>query len=161
MPSFLTLKSNHYSSDADSPNYKDGKGVYEEIGYKLEELEKQNPDYKNTCAVRMSLALLKSGISFDTPSSRLQIKEGTYKGRIVGTGAKTLADALRNSPAFGKPLTGEKAIKAMKTKSGIVFFHRIPGYGGGHIDLIEPGGKCHSGCYFDPAPKEIWFWSLK
>ncbi|MCL1824985.1 MAG: type VI secretion system amidase effector protein Tae4 [Betaproteobacteria bacterium] len=160
MPNFARLKANHYSSDADSPDYKDREGVYKEIGYDANALIRQNDAYQNTCAVRMSLALLKSGVHFGTPSSWLRVKDGTYKGRSIGTGAKTLADALRKPTVLGEPLTGEKAAKAMETRKGIVFFHNIPGYGGGHIDLIEPSNICHSRCYFDTGFKEIWFWPV-
>ncbi|MCL2160592.1 MAG: type VI secretion system amidase effector protein Tae4 [Betaproteobacteria bacterium] len=162
-PNFAILKSNHYSSDGNSQNYKEGKDVYEEIGYDIEELKKQNPEYENTCAVRMSLALIKSGAYFGPPISRLQVKDGTHKGRYIGTGAKTLADELSKSNSFGKPLTGEKAIEATKTKKGVIFFHKLWDSNTGHIDLIEPSDRsqiCHSGCYFDANPREIWFWPL-
>jgi len=152
-PVFARLKANHYSS-----NQVDAEEVYKEIGYDFEKLFNQNGEYGNTCAVRMSLALIKTGIRFGTPISRLQIKEGTYKGQFVGTGAKTLADELRKPTSLGKPLTGDKAEEAIKTKKGIVLFHNIPGYGGGHIDLIEPGKICHSSCHF--GSKEVWFWPL-
>jgi len=160
MPNFTTLKSNHYSSKESSSDFKDKVDVYSEIGHDFNKLVAQNHEYGNTCAVRMSLALLKSNINFGHPISRLEIKAGPHKGRFVATGAKTLADALRNPTVLGEPLTGDRAEKAMKTKKGIVLFHGIPGYGGGHIDLIEPGQICHSNCYFYPGLKEIWFWPL-
>jgi hypothetical protein len=160
MTSFSTLKSNHYSSNEYSSDFKDKTEVYKEIGYDYETLVKQNSQYKNTCAVRMSLALLKSGIHFDTPVSRLAIKEGTYKGRFVATGAKTLADELRKPNSLGEQMTETTAKKAMKTMSGIVLFHRISGYVGGHIDLIESGNVCHSDCYFSDGLGELWFWPL-
>jgi hypothetical protein len=160
MASFSTLKSNHYSSNLRSLDFKDQTEVYKEIGYDYETLVKQNGQYENTCAVRMSLALLKSNIHFDTPVSRLKIKEGPYKGRFVATGAKTLADELRKRNSLGQPLTEATAKKAIKTMSGIVLFHRIPGYGGGHIDLIESGNLCHSNCYFSDGLGELWFWPL-
>jgi hypothetical protein len=158
--SFSTLKSNHYSSNVYSSDFKDKKEVYKEIGYGYETLVKQNGQYENTCAVRMSLALLKSNIHFDTPVSRLTIKEGTYKGRFVATGAKTLADELRKPNSLGEPKTGTNAEKAMETMNGVVLFHRIPGYGGGHIDLVEAGKICHSDCYFSAKLGELWFWPL-
>jgi hypothetical protein len=48
-PSFTILKSNHYSSNEDSSNYRHRKDVYKEIGYDSEKLEEQNPAYENTC----------------------------------------------------------------------------------------------------------------
>ncbi|MDR1424699.1 MAG: type VI secretion system amidase effector protein Tae4 [Azoarcus sp.] len=160
MPSFTTLKDNHYSSNINSQDHKKAADVYQEIGYDYEELLLQNDQYKNTCAVRMSLALLKSDVRFGHPISRLEIKSGHYKGRFVATGAKTLADELRKPTVLGEPLTGKKAEEVIKAKKGIVFFHGITGYGGGHIDLIEPGRVCHSDCYFDEGYREIWFWPM-
>ncbi|HEX5686584.1 MAG TPA: hypothetical protein VFY73_21370 [Ideonella sp.] len=49
----------------------------------------------------------------------------------------------------------------MKNKKGVVFFWKIVGYDGGHIDLLESTTVdllCHSHCYF--KCKEVWFWSL-
>lgn len=63
-PLFTALKSNHYSSNELSPSYADKKSVYSEIGYDIDNLIKQNPGYENTCATRMSLALIKSGVAF-------------------------------------------------------------------------------------------------
>ncbi|MDR3214110.1 MAG: type VI secretion system amidase effector protein Tae4 [Azoarcus sp.] len=160
-PVFSTLKKNHYSSDENSPDYKGKTDVYNEIGYDFGKLVAQNGQYGNTCAVRMSLALLKSNVNFGHPISRLVIKSGPYKGRFVGTGAKTLADALASPTVLGKPLTGEKAKDAIETKRGIVLFYDWPGYSrGGHIDLIEPGSICHSSCFFKEGLKELWFWPL-
>jgi hypothetical protein len=62
MPSFATMKANHYSSrDVNVAE------VYSEIGYDAEKLIAQNGQYGNTCAIRMSLALLKSDINFGYP----------------------------------------------------------------------------------------------
>ncbi|MBL1259899.1 MAG: hypothetical protein COB33_005115, partial [Thiotrichaceae bacterium] len=66
----------------------------------LDELIKRNPVYVNTCAVRVSLALLKTGVSF---TGRLPVKEGDFKGKKVEAGAKLLADQLMKPDAFGKP----------------------------------------------------------
>jgi hypothetical protein len=135
MTDFATLKRNHYSSDLTGSNFKKAEDVYAEIGYDLSKLDDK---YRNTCALRMSLALLKSRVPFQRPVSYLQIKSGPLKGRFVGTGAKTLADVLVRS-SLGKPLTDAKARKAMRDHKGIVFFYAWPDYStGGHIDLIEP-----------------------
>ncbi|MDR3298936.1 MAG: type VI secretion system amidase effector protein Tae4 [Candidatus Accumulibacter sp.] len=157
-PSFSTLKANHYSSNENSGDFKSGADVYSDD---VDKLVAENGDYQNTCAVRMSLALLKSNVFFGTPVSRLKIKEGAYKGRFVAAGAKTLADALSKPTVLGQPLSGKKAEEVMKTKRGVVLFHGIPGYDGGrHIDLIEAGGLCHSRCFSYPSPRETWCWPL-
>ena len=154
-PNHLTLKSNHYSSDWAKPNYKSAEDVYKEIGYDINTLTARNPAYENTCAVRMSLALLKSNIQF---SGRLRIKAGTYKGKMIEPGAKLLADQLMKPNVFGRPtlIQPQKAATQLAGKKGVILFWKISGYGGGHIDLIEPSNNvqvCHSGCYYQS--KEI------
>ncbi len=157
-PSFMTLKSNHYSSNKYHSNFMGGEELYNLIGYDIEKLKKQNPGYANTCAVRMSLALIKSGIQF---AGRLKIKDGPYKGRMIEPGAKLLADQLAKPQLFGRPklLSPSNAVAHLSGKKGVVLFWKITGYGGGHIDLIETSSSavhvCNSACYF--LSKEIWF----
>jgi hypothetical protein len=159
-PSFEALKGSHYSSNKMSPAFVDGETFYRELGFDINQLIKENPGYVNTCATRMSLALLNSGVIF---SGRLKIRAGKHKGRTVEPGAKLLADQLSQSSALGKPqlFSPKEAMAKLSGKKGVVFFWKISGYGGGHIDLIESSNSiqvCHSGCYFDA--KEIWFWRL-
>lgn len=155
-PSFSMLKKNHYSS-----NIVSGYDLYKEIGYDYATLQQQNSGYINTCATRMSLALIKSGVKFD---GRLTIKDGNWKGRKIEAGAKLLADQLSRPGVFGKPVIwrdSDKFKAELGNKKGVVFFWKITGYDGGHIDLIEPttaGAICNSHCYF--SCKEIWFWEL-
>lgn len=158
-PDFATLKKHHYSSEEGQSNYLDRIDLYKEIGYDEAALVKQDGGYNNTCAVRMSLALLATNIKF---GGRLRIKAGKYKGKMIEPGAKLLADQL--AIAIGKPqiFTKPATLKnQLWHKKGIIFFFKIDGYGGGHIDLIEPattGYQCHSHCYF--SCKEVWFWAL-
>lgn len=159
-PAYTALKTNHYSANKNNATFVDKTDVYKEIGYDYDNLVKENPGYSNTCAVRMSLALLKSGVSF---SGRLKIKTGKYTGKLIEPGAKLLADKLSLGTAFGKP----KIFKPSEFESkigrykGVIFFWKISGYGGGHIDLIESVNAsqvCHSACF--PLCSEVWFWSL-
>ncbi len=159
-PQFFNLNKNHYSSNELVDGFVDAKALYDEIGYKYDDLVKQNPGYVNTCAVRMSLALLKSGIQFN---GRLIIKDGTFKGKHIEPGAKLLADQLSLAHVFGKPkaYAPSEFVKQANTKKGVVLFWKIVGYGGGHIDLIDMSkgvAVCHSNCYFES--KEVWFWEL-
>lgn len=160
-PTFQNLKKHHYSSEPSSDNYLSGAALYEEIGYKIDELIKQNAGYANTCATRMSIALIKAGVTF---TGRLRIKKGTYKERKIETGAKLLADQLMLDNVFGKPeifTNASTAAAKIGAKKGVVFFWKITGYDGGHIDLIETSNKlqiCNSHCYFNC--KEVWFWEL-
>lgn len=158
---YALLKSKHYSSDRVNSSYMSGEDVYKEIGYGLDDLMRQNPAYENTCAVRMSLALLKAGVRF---TGRLRIKDGSYKGETIEAGAKLLADQLARPTLFGKPdvFAPSDAMAQLNGKKGVILFWKITGYGGGHIDLIETSSTervCNSGCYFES--KEIWFWPLE
>jgi len=159
-PTFATLKSNYYSSNELLTNYLSGIDLYAEMGLDHEALIKQNSAYINTCAARVSLALLKSNVSF---VGRLTIKSGKYAGKKIETGAKLLADQLMSPNVFGKPDIYSPSIflQKIKGKKGVVLFWKISGYDGGHIDLIDASttnAVCSSGCYYQS--KEIWFWSL-
>lgn len=159
-PNFITLKANYYSSNELNTNYVDKKRLYEEIGYDIEALIRQNAGYANTCATRVSLALIKSGVHF---AGRLKIKKGGHEGRSIEPGAKLLADQLSRSSVFGRPqiLPPDEAIRRLRDKKGVVFFWKVVGYGGGHIDLIETVDTvqvCNSACYF--SSQEVRFWPL-
>jgi hypothetical protein len=124
-PGYSHLKKNHYSSDYAQPSYLSGEDLYVEIGYDLQTLLKEDPRYANTCATRMSLALIKAGVTF---AGRRRIKTGPYKGRLFETGAKLLADELKKPGVFGYPtlfMDADKAAKALKSKQGVVFFWKI------------------------------------
>lgn len=160
-PTFETLKSNYYSSNELLSNYLSGADLYAEMGLDHEELIKQNPAYINTCAARVSLALLKSNVAF---VGRLMVKSGKYAGKKIETGAKLLADQLKRSDVLGMPeiYAPTNFIQKIKGRKGVVLFWKISGYGGGHIDLIDSStanAVCSSGCYYQS--KEIWFWPLK
>lgn len=160
-PTFAHLKSKHYSSDRTSADFVDGTDLYDEVGQDFDKLQKQDPGYANTCATRMSLALLKAGVPF---AGRLKVKKGEHKGRAIEPGAKRLADQLSLKSALGKPeiLSAKDALTRLEGRKGVVFFWKMAHYSGGHIDLIEvnkAAATCHSACYMDS--KEIWFWELK
>ncbi len=159
-PSYATLKRNHYTSDKFKSGYVSGEDLYSEIGYDQTKLIKQNGGYVNTCATRMSLALIKSGVPIH---GRLRIKDGKYKGRTVEPGAKLLADQLAMPHALGKPqiFKAADAPAKLEGKKGIVFFWKMGDYAGGHIDVIETTNGmhiCNSACYF--SSREVWFWPL-
>ena len=157
-PSYSILKLGHYSSNANNPSFKEASAVYTDIGYDPDYADR-NPGYENTCAIRMSLALLSVGMVFE---GRFPVKAGRFKGRSLEQGAIRLADKLRHPDLLGKPevfLNHRGAIQKIGNRRGIVFFHTIAGYGGGHIDLYEPVETCNSDCYFSGA-REIWFWPL-
>lgn len=162
-PLYEQLKRYHRSSLKHRPGFLSPEELFKEIGYDYKKLKADNPDFENTCAVRMSLALLKNNIDF---IGRIIIKDGPYKGKKIEPGAKLLADQLYKQNVFGKAEIYSdirEAGRKLRNRKGVVYFHKIVGYGGGHIDLLEPVGDnmmdCNSGCHTNC--KEIWFWELK
>jgi hypothetical protein len=126
-----------------------------------------NPAYANTCAVRVSLALIRSGVH--VPDGRLTIRAGTHKGKMIEPGQARLSAILSRSSMLGQAEkfgSGPAMYDGIRQRSGIVsFFHLIPGvYEGGHIDIVSPqlGGPgalaCGTDCYW--TSKEVWFWPL-
>ena len=161
--SFGTLWSNYPATD-EFPNRIP---LFDYLGW--DDLKK-NPAYTNTCAIRMSLCLLRSGIAVP---GRFTIKKGRYKGRNIEPGQGKLSNILATPAFFGKPqkFTLAERDAALKGKQGIISFMRIPGYvvdGGlsGHIDLVRHGKllffwdalQCRESCYWNS--QEFWFWPI-
>lgn len=128
----------------------------------------KNPTYANTCAIRVSLALLRAGVHI--PGGRLQVKTGAHKGKMIEPGQARLSMILSRPTMLGVPekFSGGPAIgEGIGQRSGIVsFFRLIPGiHEGGHIDIVSPllGGAgalaCGTDCYW--TSKDVWFWALK
>ena len=110
-------------------------------------------------AIRMSLALIKSGLSFN---GRTSITAGPNAGRSVESRARRLADQLARPALLGQPesIAPAKALAQLAGKHGVVFFSK-PQAQGGYIDLLEPasaGRICHAASQF--ATHEIRFWPL-
>ncbi|WP_312119413.1 T6SS effector amidase Tae4 family protein [Kosakonia cowanii] len=161
-PLYEQLKRQHYSSNDVRAGFVDSDALFSEIGYDFKALLRQGDQYENTCAVRMSLALLKCNIEF---SGRFTIRKGPLKGKRFEMGAKLLADQLNKPHIFGSAEIYTDKVeggRALLKRRGVVFFNRIDGYGGGHIDMLEPLTSnsfiCNSNCF--PHCKEIWFWEL-
>jgi len=148
-PAFSTLLANYYSNKVVTRD-----DLYFEIGW--DDLI-DNRLYENTCAVRISLALIKSGIPV---KGRIRIKAGPHKGKMIEPGLLRLARMLATREYLGKPekFVIGNAETEIEGRKGIVAFIKVPGYeGGGHIDLIDEC-VCASDCYWDA--REIWFWEL-
>ena len=105
-PSFATLKANHNSSFEGKAGYLSGADLYAGIGYDITKLMGQNEGYRNTCAVRMSLALIKSGFAV---RGRIKIKAGPHAGKSVEPGAKILADQLLTTLGAPPDIEGSSA----------------------------------------------------
>lgn len=124
-----------------------------------------NPAFNDTCAVRISIALVSSGVAL--PGARMTINAGPLKGKRIEPGQGKLSYLLKR--LWGKPevFKSESAARdGIGKRSGVVSFFRIHGGGpadGGHIDLVCPTltrfSECATSCYFEAL--EIWFWPLK
>jgi hypothetical protein len=123
-----------------------------------------NPAFLDTCAIRMSMALLGAGVAL--PSARMVASDGTLKGKRIEPGQARLSGILKRIWGAPEVFMGERGAHAgIGARTGVVSFFRIHGGGpsdGGHIDLIWPsdGGffRCARSCYFSAV--EIWFWPL-
>jgi hypothetical protein len=141
--------------------------LYQWIGYP-ENITDAN--FYNTCAIRMSLALL--GAGYPNPGQWL-IKAGKYKDRSVETQQKRLSTWLTRH--VGQPErfeSGSDAERAICNRRGIVSFFSL--YGGtdsqGHIAIVSRDRwgqylRCgneidgtSTGCYW--SSREVWFWPM-
>lgn len=127
-------------------------------------------NFSNTCAVRMSLALLGAGLP--SPGS-YPVKAGKYKGRSIETKQRKLSNWLaRELGGPEKFKSGLEAQKAIGTRRGIISFFQLHGPTDrqGHISIVAADRwqmfRCGperedspTGCYWNSV--EIWFWALK
>ena len=118
------------------------------------------PEWANTCAVRMSLALIEAGM---TVSGRVQVKKGDLKGKWIEPGQNRLSDwlirHLGEPTVFPFDTSNAAGPQSLYGKKGIVSFMRIPGYSGGHIDLLQPSNDyltCSRSCYFTADEERFW-----
>lgn len=125
----------------------------------------KNGNYADTCAMRMSYALARSGVWL--AGARMKGKGKYVAGRPIEPGQAKLSRILVRM--WGEPeryKNDDKARKATEGRTGVVsFFHINPDspVGQGHIDLLEPSGtgwmQCRMDCYW--RSREVWFWPLK
>jgi hypothetical protein len=129
-----------------------------------------NVGFANTCAIRLSLALL--GAGFPNPGT-YPVKAGKYKGRAIETKQRPLSHWLVRH--LGEPerfASGTQAEAKIDNRHGVVSFFSI--YGDerrqGHISIVakdrwgmylrcgnENDGTA-TGCYW--SSREVWFWPL-
>ena len=127
-----------------------------------------NPNFLNTCAIRLSLALL--GAGYPNPGA-WPIRAGKYKGRAIETKQRKLANWLVRQ--LGQPekfKSRQDAEAKIGARRGIVSFFNIYGdeNAQGHIAIVaqdrwglyircgqEIDGTA-TGCYW--SSKAVWFW---
>jgi hypothetical protein len=142
--------------------------LYQWIGYPENVTD---PNFYNTCAVRLSLALL--GAGFPNPGV-YPIKAGKYKGRAIETRQRKLSDWLIRQ--LGQPekyKNGSDTENKVGSRHGIVSFFHIYGdeRNQGHISIVSMDRwgrylRCGNeidgtatGCYWSST--EVWFWPLR
>ena len=119
-----------------------------------------DPKWHNTCAIRVSLALLGAGLQL--PHGFLTVQAGKYKGRKIEIKQEALADYL--ATVWGPPERFATALleERVRHQRGIIRFVNLwgPFDPQGHIDLID-GVRwsrvgCEGRCYTQAV--ESWFW---
>lgn len=118
-------------------------------------------NFPNTCAIRMSEALVKTDESF----SQVFKKSGkNVCPHDFVRGAQDLGSILQSSAGFGMRNFGwngtadGKPPKAALGVKGLVCYMNIPGFSGqGHIDLWD-GSDAVGSAYWNAST--IWMWSL-
>ena len=122
-----------------------------------------NSAFEDTCAMRMSYALARSGVTL--AGARMTGRGKTVSGQPIEPGQRDLSNILRR--LWGEPekyRSEEVARAGIGKRAGVISFFRIhSGVNQGHIDLVEPRSngfsECSMQCYF--KAKEIWFWPLQ
>lgn len=138
-----------------------------------------NPNYENTCAIRMSICLAASGQPVRS-SQAMKALAGRVKGQPIEVRQDTLSRHLEQ--IWGAPLKmdARDAETKINGRDGVISFFGIAGYNvggrnGGHIDLIDGTLKERSifgyvwsrsvqynygsHGYMDRSAS-VWFWEL-
>jgi len=117
--------------------------------------------FPNTCAIRMSEALVRTNASF-AKVFKASGKNVCPHGYVRG--AQDLGSILQSSVGFGmrnfswNGSADGNPPKGALGKKGLVCYMNIPGFGGqGHIDLWD-GTDAVGSAYWDATA--IWMWSL-
>ncbi len=172
-PSFSVLWANYPHADRSTR-----KQLFDAIGWGSIANE---PAYQNTCAIRVSVGLQRSGMEVDS-SAGMRALAGAIKGKNIEIRHEKLSDYLKTKWGTPETLVGTPAQMeaAIGDRNGVISFFEIPGYEvggglGGHIDVIDGKDKlpirlfgygfdvnrdsvCGSHCYWNAA--RAWFWEL-
>lgn len=136
--------------------------LFAEIGW--DELAQHKRD-ADTCAVRISLALVRAGARIP---GRVNVSSGRFKGQRIEPLQTRLSLLLTHTSLLGRPevyLGGKLAEAGIGQRRGIVsYWCREAGTRPqGHIDIVGPDAAetlgCGVLCYREAS--EIWFWPLR
>jgi hypothetical protein len=138
-----------------------------------------NDQYQNTCAMRMSAALLNAGIALPHKHPGLltvQGGNGRYRGKWIALRMKELAEYLRTH-LWGQPrvyhskLSTKKAVQPdeyvlpppeLNGQRGVIAFFnlRLQHWHGGHLDIFDgQRGGCKHADYF--MAETFWLWEAR
>lgn len=122
----------------------------------------KKPEWQNTCAIRLSLALLGTGMQVP---GFLHVRAGKYKGHKVEIKQAELARILTHEWGEPEKFSGALAWEKIYDRRGVIRFVQLwgPFDPQGHIDLIGPTersrvAECAGSCFFHSV--EVWFWEL-
>ena len=155
-PSFATLLSNL--------NTESRKKLFEALGGGFPNLL-DNPNFENTCALRLSDALNQSGMPIRSQPGLDTLIDG--QGNRLATRAQELANVL--SSDLGQPVRFQTsssvdkldAQKALAGQEGIIFFKDGWTNGVDHIDLWDGSQTGGTNGFTQGTPDEVWFWPIK
>lgn len=118
--------------------------------------------WRNTCAVRVSLALLGTGLTIW--NGRTVVRAGKYENRQIEATQKRLTEFLVDEWGEPEKFMGALAKERIGVRRGVIRFVQLwgPFDEQGHIDIVAPDQwkrlMCEGSCYWDSV--EVWFWPL-
>jgi hypothetical protein len=128
------------------------------IGHSEKILE---PRWRNTCAIRMSLALVGAGIRL--PDGFLRVQTGKYRGELLEIKQEALAHYLIQIWGEPEKFGAARLRESVGARRGVIRFVGLwgPFDPQGHIDLLchdeHHRLACEGGHVYEHAV-ECWFW---
>ena len=116
-----------------------------------------NDAYANTCAMRVSVCLVRLGMTF--PTGEIKILKGPHKDKRIKIRWKELSEKLVAKWGAATDIS-PTTTTASKPHQGVVAFEKLPGGYPGHIDVLDgPNESCVYSAYF--GSDEMWVWPAK
>jgi RHS repeat-associated protein len=165
-----TLPMTYAALEANYPTTGTAKQVYNNVGgeaakaYNDHESDGDQNPYANTCALRMSLALNKSGNDIDTD---VKNSKGKTMATLEGSDGKDYAIRKSDIKDYMKGEYGKADISAKSTdkdfdqkvseikgQKGVIVFD-VTGWSDatGHVTIYDGKGNCGHDCYFPDSDK--------
>jgi hypothetical protein len=159
---FETMLAN-YPRKADYPSRTE---LYTYLGWSKIKPMMESKEWENTCAIRVSVCLIRCGMTFNTPPIGAMVQNSCpdkkLRGQAVILGFKRMAEILKakwGDPEVVKPVS----VATMNDKKGMVVFWKLNGGYPGHIDLLRDtkAGEEFEGEYGSAAyeAESGWYWA--